>query len=55
MAENADGEINVVVGQCVSDIEQHIQRSEEQNPSSSLRCGTEPMAEPFHQQQILVK
>lgn len=58
LAENADGKICDVVEQCVSDIKQHIERSEEQNPSSLLssRCGTESMAEqPFHPQQILVK
>lgn len=58
LAENADGKIGDVVGQCVSDIKQRIGRSEEQNPSSLLssRCGTESMAEqPFHPQQILVK
>ncbi|WP_353283661.1 hypothetical protein [Wolbachia endosymbiont (group A) of Pogonocherus hispidulus] len=58
LAENADGKIGDVVGQCVSDIKQRIVRSEEQNPSSLLssRCGTESMAEqPFHPQQILVK
>ncbi|TVS89216.1 hypothetical protein COM43_002885 [Wolbachia pipientis] len=58
LAKNADGKIGDVIGQCVSDIKQHIERSEEQNPSSLLssRCGTESMAEqPFHPQQILVK
>ncbi|MDE5062356.1 hypothetical protein [Wolbachia endosymbiont of Drosophila tsacasi] len=58
LAENADGKICDVVEQCVSDIKQHIGRSEEQNPSSLLssRCGTESMAEqPFHPQQILVE
>jgi len=58
LAENADGKICDVVEQCVSDIKQHIERSEEQNPSSLLssRYGTESMAEqPFHPQQILVK
>lgn len=58
LAENADGKICDVVEQCVSDIKQHIERSEEQNPSSLLssRCGTESMAEqPFHSQQILVE
>ncbi len=48
LAENADGKIGDVVGQCVSDIKQRI---EQQNPSSLLRCGTESMAEPFHQQR----
>ncbi len=48
VAENADGKIGDVVGQCVSDIKQRI---EQQNPSSLLRCGTESMAEPFHQQR----
>lgn len=52
LAKNADGEINVVIGQCVSDIEQHI---EQQNPSSLLRCGTESMVEALHQQPQLVK
>ncbi|WP_265035860.1 OTU domain-containing protein [Wolbachia endosymbiont (group A) of Anomoia purmunda] len=57
LAENADGKIRDVVDQCVSDIKQRIERSEEQNPSSLLRCGTqETMVEqPFHPQQILVK
>ncbi|MGL9779916.1 MAG: hypothetical protein ACR5K5_06820, partial [Wolbachia sp.] len=59
LAENANGKICDVVEQCVSDIKQHIEHSEEQNPSSLLssRCSTESMAEqPFHQQQpILVK
>ncbi|MFP3020052.1 MAG: hypothetical protein ACEY3F_01675 [Wolbachia sp.] len=58
LAENANGKIYDVVEQCVSDIKQRIERSEEQNPSSLLssRCGTESMAEqPFHPQQILVK
>ncbi|MGL9719000.1 MAG: hypothetical protein ACR5K9_10515, partial [Wolbachia sp.] len=57
LAENADGKICDVVEQCVSDIKQHIGRSEEQNPSSLLssRCGTESMVEqPFHSQQMLV-
>ncbi len=48
LAENAGGKIGDVVGQCVSDIKQRI---EQQNPSSLLRCGTESMAEPFHQQR----
>ncbi|WP_353284769.1 hypothetical protein [Wolbachia endosymbiont (group A) of Lasioglossum fulvicorne] len=51
LKENADGEIRDVVDQCVNDIKQRIERSEEQNPSSLLRCGTESMAEPFHQQR----
>lgn len=51
LAKNADGKIGDVVDQCVSDIKQRIERSEEQNPSSLLRCGTESMAEPFHQQR----
>ncbi|WP_341812456.1 hypothetical protein [Wolbachia endosymbiont (group A) of Conops quadrifasciatus] len=58
LAENANGKICDVVEQCVSDIKQRIERSEEQNPSSLLssRCGTESMAEqPFHPQPILVK
>ncbi|MFP3016835.1 MAG: hypothetical protein ACEY3H_04650 [Wolbachia sp.] len=58
LAENANGKICDVVEQCVSDIKQRIECSEEQNPSSLLssRCGTESMAEqPFHPQQILVK
>lgn len=58
LAENANGKICDVVEQCVSDIKQRIERSEEQNPSSLLssRCGTESMAEqPSHLQQILVK
>ncbi|WP_353281737.1 hypothetical protein [Wolbachia endosymbiont (group A) of Aleiodes leptofemur] len=48
LAENANGKIGDVVGQCVSDIKQRI---EQQNPSSLLRCGKESMAEPFHQQR----
>ncbi|WP_250296833.1 hypothetical protein [Wolbachia endosymbiont of Oedothorax gibbosus] len=55
LTENADGEINVVIGQCVSDIKQHI---EQQNPSSLLssRCGMESMTEQqFHPQQMLVQ
>ncbi|MDX5462478.1 MAG: hypothetical protein O7157_02870 [Wolbachia endosymbiont of Tetragnatha montana] len=55
LTENADGEINVVIGQCVSDIKQHI---EQQNPLSLLssRCGMESMTEQqFHPQQILVQ
>ena len=58
LAKNADGKIGDVVEQCVSDIKQRIECSEEQNPSSLLssRCGTESMAEqPSHPQQILVK
>ncbi|WP_353284239.1 hypothetical protein [Wolbachia endosymbiont (group A) of Lasioglossum fulvicorne] len=51
LKENADGEIRDVVDQCVNDIKQRIERSEEQNPSSLLTCGTESMAEPFHQQR----
>ncbi|WP_265037814.1 OTU domain-containing protein [Wolbachia endosymbiont (group A) of Hylaeus communis] len=55
LAKNADGKIGDVVEQCVSEIKQHIERSEKQNPSSSPRCS---MAESrtektFHQQQIL--
>ncbi|MFP3022217.1 MAG: hypothetical protein ACEY3K_04545, partial [Wolbachia sp.] len=34
LAENANGKIYDVVEQCVSDIKQRIERSEEQNPSS---------------------
>lgn len=52
LVENSDGKIRDVVEQCVSDIKQRIERSEEQNPSSLLSCGTESMAEPFHQQQV---
>ncbi|WP_265022012.1 OTU domain-containing protein [Wolbachia endosymbiont (group A) of Icerya purchasi] len=48
LAKNAGGKICDVVEQCVSDIKQRI---EQQNPSSLLRCGTESMAEPFHQQR----
>lgn len=56
LTESADGEIRDVVGQCVSDIKQRIERSEEQNPSSLLRCGTQgTMVEAFHQQPQLVK
>nr|WP_077190147.1 hypothetical protein [Wolbachia pipientis] len=54
MAENADGKIGDVVGQCVSDIKQRIERSEKQNPSSSPRCSMEESRteKTFHQQQI---
>ncbi|NSM56762.1 hypothetical protein HET73_05030 [Wolbachia endosymbiont of Atemnus politus] len=55
LAKNADGKIHDVVEQCVSDIEQHIQRSEEQN-SLSPSCGMEETRVTSHQQhQILVK
>ncbi|YCH11379.1 hypothetical protein LA754_02855 [Wolbachia endosymbiont of Muscidifurax uniraptor] len=54
LAENADGKIGDVVGQCVSDIKQRIERSEKQNPSSSPRCSMEESRteKTFHQQQI---
>ncbi|WP_341822577.1 hypothetical protein [Wolbachia endosymbiont (group A) of Clivina fossor] len=56
LAKNADGKIGDVVGQCVSDIKQRIERSEEQNPSSLPRCGMEETRiEAFHQQPQLVK
>ncbi|MDX5518265.1 MAG: hypothetical protein O7177_01500, partial [Wolbachia endosymbiont of Andrena agilissima] len=51
LAENADGKIGDVVGQCVSDIKQRI---EQQNPSSLPRCSMEESRteKTFHQQQI---
>ncbi|WP_264705032.1 OTU domain-containing protein [Wolbachia endosymbiont (group A) of Gymnosoma rotundatum] len=54
LAENADGKIGDVVGQCVSDIKQRIERSEKQNPSSLPRCSMEESRteKTFHQQQI---
>ncbi|AGJ99803.1 hypothetical protein wCauA_05840 [Wolbachia endosymbiont of Carposina sasakii] len=54
LAENADGKIGDVVGQCVSDIKQRIERSEKQNPSSLPRCSMEESRTEkiFHQQQI---
>ncbi|MGL9779147.1 MAG: hypothetical protein ACR5K5_02660, partial [Wolbachia sp.] len=56
LAENANGKICDVVGQCVSDIKQRIEHSEEQNPSSLPRCGMEETrVEAFHQQPQLVK
>ncbi|MDR0288552.1 MAG: hypothetical protein LBH78_00615 [Rickettsiales bacterium] len=53
LAKNADGKIGDVVEQCVSDIKQRIQRSEEQSPSSLLRCGKKKrwIEKPFGQQQ----
>ncbi|MEY2393055.1 OTU domain-containing protein [Wolbachia endosymbiont of Tettigetta isshikii] len=39
LKNNPEGKISDVVEQCVSDIKQCIQRSEEQSPSSLLRCG----------------
>lgn len=52
LAKNADGKISDVVEQCVSDIKQCIQRSEEQNPSNLPRCGMEETKiEKFDQQQ----
>jgi|GEM_PF-1913287 len=49
---NPGGKIHDVVEQCVSDIKQCIQRSEEQSPSSLLRCGEEGrwIEKPFDQQ-----
>jgi hypothetical protein len=54
LAKNADGKISDVVEQCVSDIKQRIQRSEEQSPSSLLRCGEEErwIEKPFDQQPM---
>lgn len=57
LAENADRKIDVVVGQCVSDIKQYIERSEEQD-SLNPSCGIEEtrVEKAFHHQQpILVK
>ncbi|MDR3131609.1 MAG: hypothetical protein LBU02_00705 [Rickettsiales bacterium] len=52
LAKNADGKISDVVEQCVSDIKQRIQRSEEQNSSSLPRCGMEETkVEKFDQQR----
>lgn len=52
LAKNADGKISDVVKQCVSDIKQCIQRSEEQNSSSLPRCGMEETkVEKFDQQR----
>ncbi|WP_419247316.1 hypothetical protein ACJZL1_01125 [Wolbachia endosymbiont of Rhagoletis indifferens] len=55
LAENADGKICDVVGQCVSDIKQRIERSEKQNPSNLPRCGMEEprIEKAFHQQPHL--
>ncbi len=57
LTENADGEINVVIGQCVSDIEQHIERSEEQKSLSPSCSMEEAKIErlPHQQQQILAQ
>ncbi|MBS9530132.1 hypothetical protein INQ25_01765 [Wolbachia endosymbiont of Rhagoletis cerasi] len=54
LAENADGKIGDVVEQCVSEIKQRIECSEEQNPSSLPRCSMEESRteKTFHQQQI---
>ncbi|MDR2609130.1 MAG: hypothetical protein LBC06_00870 [Rickettsiales bacterium] len=52
LAKNADGKISDVVEQCISDIKQRIQRSEEQSPSSLPSCGMkETKIEKFDQQQ----
>lgn len=52
LKNNPEGEIRDVVEQCVSDIKQRIQRSEEQSPSSLPRCGMEETKiEKFDQQQ----
>ncbi|NUX01686.1 hypothetical protein GO685_04290 [Wolbachia endosymbiont of Madathamugadia hiepei] len=52
LAKNAGGKISDVVEQCVSDIKQRIQRSEEQNSSSLPRCGMEETkVEKFDQQR----
>ncbi len=54
LAENADGKIGDVVEQCVSEIKQRIECSEEQNPSSLPRYRMEESRteKTFHQQQI---
>jgi len=52
LAKNADGKISDVVEQCVSDIRQCIQRSEEQSPSSLPRCGMKETRVTSCQQQI---
>lgn len=57
LAENANGKICDVVEQCVSDIKQYIERSEEQD-SLNPSCGIEEtrVEKAFHHQQpILVK
>ncbi|EAL58091.1 conserved hypothetical protein, partial [Wolbachia endosymbiont of Drosophila ananassae] len=56
LAENADGKICDVVEQCVSDIKQHIQRSEKQkslSPSCSMEeAKIERLSHQQQQQQI---
>ncbi|BAO99640.1 OTU domain-containing protein [Wolbachia endosymbiont of Cimex lectularius] len=52
LAKNADGKISDVVEQCVSNIKQCIQRSEEQSPSSLPRCGMKETRVTSCQQQI---
>ncbi|MDR1261557.1 MAG: hypothetical protein LBJ80_04025 [Rickettsiales bacterium] len=53
LEKNADGKISDVVEQCVSNIKQCIQRSEEQSPSNPS-CGMkETRVEKFDQQQTL--
>ncbi len=55
LKNNPEGKISDVVEQCVSDIKQCIQRSEEQSPSSLLRCGEKGrwIEKPFDQQQLV--
>ncbi|MGL9717330.1 MAG: hypothetical protein ACR5K9_01260 [Wolbachia sp.] len=52
LKENPEGKIHDVVEQCVSDIKQYIQRSEEQN-SLSPSCGMEEPRVTSHQQQLV--
>ncbi|MGL9760927.1 MAG: hypothetical protein ACR5LB_01670 [Wolbachia sp.] len=52
LAKNAGGKISDVVEQCVSNIKQCIQRSEEQSPSSLPRCGMKETRVTSCQQQI---
>ncbi|MCM1001325.1 MAG: hypothetical protein KTV72_03270 [Wolbachia endosymbiont of Melophagus ovinus] len=51
LKNNPEGKISDVVEQCVSDIKQRIQRSEEQSPSSLPRRGMEETRVTSHQQQ----
>nr|WP_250295665.1 hypothetical protein [Wolbachia endosymbiont of Oedothorax gibbosus] len=53
LTESADGKIGDVVGQCVSDIKQHIERSEQQKSLSPSCSMEEPRVTPHQQQQIL--
>ncbi|MFP3035488.1 MAG: hypothetical protein ACEY3A_00295 [Wolbachia sp.] len=57
LKNNPEGKISDVVEQCVSDIKQCIQRSEEQSPLSLLRCGEKGrwIEKPFDQQQLVIK